>query len=96
MPGQHASTPREEKRKEERDRGTEGETPNPIPATDALTGDEEQNGKQKKTKRKIQRPRPQPSYPGSSYDTQGSYGEPIFLTSSALMGGGILNYISII
>ena len=34
--------------KEERDRDTEGGTSNPIPATDALIGDEEQNGKQKK------------------------------------------------
>ena len=38
----------------------------PIPSQviDALTGDEEQNGKQKKTKRKKQGASPQPSYPG--------------------------------
>ena len=33
-------------------------------ATDALTGDEEQNGKQKRTKRKKQGAGPQLSYPG--------------------------------
>ena len=36
----------------------------PFQATDALTGDEEQNGKQKRTKGKKQGVVPQPSYPG--------------------------------
>ena len=38
--------------KKERGRGTEDETPNPIPAIDVFIGDEEQNGKQKRTKGK--------------------------------------------
>ena len=39
--------------------------PTPSQATDALTGDEEQNGKQKRTKRKKLGVGPQPSSPGS-------------------------------
>ena len=38
--------------------------PTPSRAIDALTGEEEQNGKQKRTKRKKQGAGPQPSYPG--------------------------------
>ena len=38
--------------------------PTPSQATDALIGDEEQNGKQKRTKRKKQGTGSQPSYPG--------------------------------
>ena len=50
--------------KKKRDRGIEGETPNPIPAIDALIGDEEQNGKRKITNKKKQGEGPQPRYPG--------------------------------
>ena len=63
--------------------------PTPSQATDVLTGDEEQNGKQKRTKRKKQRASPQSSYPGhsvTSYDAQGSYGEPILFTPSQPTG----------
>ena len=42
MPGWHASTPKKEKR-EEKERVKH---PNASQATDVLTGDEEQNGKQ--------------------------------------------------
>ena len=38
----------------------------PSRATDVLIGEEEQNGKQKRTKRKKQGADPQPSYPGAS------------------------------
>ena len=51
---QYASTPRKEKRVEKR-KGIEAQRvrhPTPCQATDALTGDEEQNGKQKRTKKK--------------------------------------------
>ena len=41
-----------------------GKHPTPSRAIDALIGDEEQNGKQKKTKGKKQGVGPQPSYPG--------------------------------
>ena len=44
----------EKSEEKERDRGTEGETPNPIPAIDELIGNEEQNVKQKRTKREKQ------------------------------------------
>ena len=50
MPGRYASTPRKEKRK-----GFQAQRvrhPTPSQATEALTGDEEQNGKRKRTKRK--------------------------------------------
>ena len=41
-----ASMPMKEKSEEkERDRGLKGETPTPSRTTDALIGDEEQNGK---------------------------------------------------
>ena len=43
--GAHQHQGKKEKSKgKERDRGTDGETPKPIPGTDALIGDEEQNG----------------------------------------------------
>ena len=51
MLGRRASTPRKEQREEgrkERVRGTEGKYPTPSKATDALIGDEEQNGKEEK------------------------------------------------
>ena len=48
----------------ERDLGIESETPIPIPAIDALIREEEQNGKQKRTKRKKQGVVLQPNYPG--------------------------------
>ena len=54
----------EKSEEKERDRGTEGEIPKPIRATDALIREEEQNGKQKRTKRKKQGPGLQPSYSG--------------------------------
>ena len=38
--------------------------PTPSQAIDALIGEEEQNGKQKRAKRKKQGAGPQPSYPG--------------------------------
>ena len=38
--------------------------PTPSRAIDAIIGDEEQNGKQKRPKRKKQGTGPQPNYPG--------------------------------
>ena len=67
MPGRHTATPRKEKQEEGR-KGIEVHRvkhPTLFQATDALTGDEKQNGKQKKTKRKKQGASPQPSYPGT-------------------------------
>ena len=55
---------RRKSEEKERDRGTEGETPNPIPAIDVLIWEEGQNGKQKITKRKKQEAGLQPSYLG--------------------------------
>ena len=55
MPGRYTSTPRKEKREEGRKGKGSGhrvQYPTPSQATDALTGDKEQNGKQKRTKRK--------------------------------------------
>ena len=52
----------------------------PSWATDALIGEEDQNGKQKTTKRKKPGAGLQPNYAepfSPSYDAQGSYGEPI-------------------
>ena len=49
-------------KEKERNRGTEGETS--TPTDDALIGDEDQNGKQKKTKIQKQGTGPQPSYRG--------------------------------
>ena len=52
-------------------------------ATDALTGDEEQNEKQKRKKEKNRERVPNPTtldHSVASYDTQGSYGHPILLT----------------
>ena len=57
--------------------------PAPSRATDALIGDEEQNGKEKRTKRKKEGADPQPRYsePFSRLlRPQGSYGEPILVT----------------
>ena len=51
--------------RKESDRGQKAKPPTPTQAIDALIGDEEQNGKQKKVKkRKKQGTGPQPSYPG--------------------------------
>ena len=58
--------------------------PTPSRATDALIGDEEQNGKQKKLKKKRNRGRvPIPAtldHSVASYDAQKSYDEPIRFT----------------
>ena len=52
----------------ERDRGTKGETPTtPSRESDTLMGEEEQNEKQKGTKRKKQGEGPQPSYLGAFF-----------------------------
>ena len=51
MPGRHASTPRKEKREEGR-KGIEAlrvKHPRPSWATDALIGEEDQKGNQKRT-----------------------------------------------
>ena len=53
-PGRHASTPRKEKREEKKRKGIEAhrvKRPTPSQATDALIGNEEQNGKQRKGSR---------------------------------------------
>ena len=68
MQGQCASTPRKEKRKVKKRKEMEAQRvnhPTPYRATDALTGDKEQNGKLERTKRKKQGAGPHPSYPGS-------------------------------
>ena len=55
MPGWHASMPRKEKLEEgKKGKGSRHRVKHPTPsqATDALTGDEEQNGKQKRRERK--------------------------------------------
>ena len=49
-------------------------------ATDTLIGDKEHNGKQKGTKRKNREQVPKISL--TSYDTQGSYSEPILAPTS--------------
>ena len=72
MLGQHASTPRKEKKH-----------PNSSQATDRLTGEEEQNGKQKRTKRRNREGVPNPAtlnHSVSSYDEQEPYGKPILFT----------------
>ena len=53
-------------------RGIEGETPNPIPATDALIGDEEQNGKQKERNRERVPNPPTLDHLVAYYNVQGS------------------------
>ena len=50
-------------RKEVKDQGTEGETQTPSWANDVLIDDEEQNGKQKRIKKKKKIAVPQASYP---------------------------------
>ena len=56
MPGWHASMPRKEKREGRKERkGIEAQRvkhPTPSQATNALTGDEGQNGKQKRKRKK--------------------------------------------
>ena len=52
----------------------------PTQAIDALIGDEEQNGKQKKEKKRNRERVPNPATPDhmvDSYDPHGSYGLPI-------------------
>ena len=63
---------REEK---ERNQGTERKHPTKSQANDALIGDEEQNGKQKRTKERNREWGPNPAtmdYSAASYDAQGS------------------------
>ena len=59
----------------------------PSGATDTLTGDEEQNGIQKRKKKKNKEWVLNPAtldYSVTSYDAQGSYGEAILLTSQCI------------
>ena len=82
MPGRHTSMPRKENwEKSRKGKGSRHIVKHPTPsqATDALTGDEEQNGKQKRAKRNRERvPNPATLLPSvASYNAQGSYGKPI-------------------
>ena len=55
MPCRYESAPRKETRRGKKRKGIEvlrGEHPTPFKATDTLIGNEEQNGKQKSTRRK--------------------------------------------
>ena len=73
--------------------------PTPSHATDVLTGDDEQNGKQKRTKRKKQGVVPNPAtldHSVASYDAQGSYGEPIHFNPPPSTQGYIYLFIIII
>ena len=76
--------------KSEEKKGVEvqkGKPPAPTRAINALIGEEEQNEKQKKEQKERNRERaPNPAaldYSVASYDPQGSYGEPILLTTQA-------------
>ena len=76
MTGRHASMPKKEKQEEGRigkgSKHIEVKLPTPSQAADMLTGDEEQNGKQKETGRRSP----------TSYDVQGSYSDPNLFTPS--------------
>ena len=78
------------RRKKIKDRGTEGETPQPNPSNACGHRRRRTDGKKEKEKKKRNRERV--SNPATldplvaSYDPKGSYGEPIFVTPPAHRG----------
>ena len=72
-----------------------GRTPKPILGINVHIGNEEKNGKHKKEKERNWERVPNPAtqeHSFASYDMQGSYSEPILLTSPAHRGKDIYIY----
>ena len=65
----------------ERDRGTQGETPNPVPGNSQEMQSRTENRREQKERNRELVPNPAtPDHSVASYDTHGSHGEPNLLT----------------